>query len=256
MRKLKKIVCVFLCCLMVGCTQTTTDTKKEDTTTLSQSDVSKVAKHPNKYKGRSIEVTGKVISNGVDDYGTYKFYMEVEDQLFMVYIEEEEDLSIKTNDYVQVVGTLDGTYQGKSADGYEMDAIKIKSSKNSIEFKESDQIIEETIKVNQSYSQSDVTLTIQKVVFTNKQTLVYIKIENDSDIDYDMDLDDATLTEDDMVFTCKEANMNVDLLEAESSSEGVLTFDLMEENDFTFTCQGQSDESIDEFMISIKRNKE
>lgn len=241
---------------MVGCSQTTQETKKEtkeDTSTLTESDVSKIAKHPKKYRGRAIEVTGKVISNGKEDYGSYKFYMDVDGQTFMVYMENDKDLSIQTNEYVKVNGTLDGTYQGKNSEGYEMDAIKIKSSPSSIEYTNSDQTVKETWKVNQSVTQSDVTLTIQKVEFTNKQTLVYITIENESDIDYDMDLDDAMLTVDDMVYSCKEATMNVDLLKAESSSEGVLTFDLMEENDFTFTCDGESDDSIDTFEINVKQ---
>ena len=114
-----------------------------------------------------------------------------------------------------------------------------------------------TIEVDQTETKGSFEATVSKVDFTKNETRIYVKVKNNSSVDFDNYPDQGVIVQDGKQY---EAEWNEYYpepsteLKAGASSESVIAFEKVEEADFTYSFEGYDDENYDDvtFEFNIK----
>ena len=183
--KMKKSVTAVLCiCLLLMTFLSGCGSSSVDTTPLIDEEITKMYSDPDSYKGRTVELTGKVFNV---DGSSFQMWHNPSDNSENTVVDAADvsDLSVKSGDYVIVKGTIEGKTSGTNAFGAAIDAPEIKAE--SVTVSDYQTVVSPTLKtvdVNQSQEQSGVTVTLEKIEFAAGETRIYVKIDNQSGAQY------------------------------------------------------------------------
>lgn len=184
---MKRIIALLLTltCLftLVGCggsntKQLTDEEKFQQAEKIPENEVANVIMDGEKYKGKRIELIGKVSSFEEKDGETVI-------QLFTtgylpVYVTTKKKVKFKETENVFVAGIVKGKKTGKNSFGAELSLLEIEG----YEFKTGTELpnfkaVKEIV-VNKEQKQGGVKITVQKVEIAEKETRVYMSVENNT----------------------------------------------------------------------------
>jgi hypothetical protein len=141
-----------------------------------------LASNPDAYKGASVDIVGKVfIDPQRDTKGTYfQMWADPKNSEWNTVVGIGDPNSpVSNNDYVRVVGTVKGKYEGKNAFGGDVSAVAVKAS--------SAKVVDATAaatppirvaQVNARQMQNGVTFVLQRVEYATDETRVFVTVEN------------------------------------------------------------------------------
>ena len=155
---------------------------------IAESDYEKIYTNTDAYKGKFVKLTGKIFTDPEkgDNYMGFQMYADPEKYEKNTLIYYSENISLKSDDYVEVTGYIFGTFEGSNAFGGSVSAPVVMAT----ELKKSDYktvmvpTIKEKTYTDKTINQSGCIITITKVEFAEKETRVYVTAENQSGSDF------------------------------------------------------------------------
>ena len=237
--------------------------KKDELQPIKGKALNKVYGNPDGYKDHCVEVTGKVFGEPDYDDGIMAIQIwadpEKNEKNTMVYI-SDEDFEVEDEDYVRIKGIVEGTFEGENMMGGDIEALSINASEYEvISYAEAVAPTTRTVKVNATIKQYGYSVTVQKVEFSDKDTRVYVKVDNNGTDKFSLFSFDSKLIQDRKQYT-EEDKWDNDYPEVCSelavgvSSEGIIAFPKIEEKDFKLIFEAYSEnweEEIDEYTFDI-----
>jgi len=153
--------------------------------------------NPEKYKGEIIQWGAKVFTEPEkDEDGVYfQAYVGGDDRNVAV-LYRKSDFQIKEDDYVIIYGVVKGNFDGENAFGAKLEIPMIEAgyieagSRNDVVAPAS-----EIIPVNDSVTQNQFTVTLEKVELADDETRFFIKLKNDSQSEVSFYTYDSKLTQ-------------------------------------------------------------
>lgn len=223
---------------------------------LTEGEVSLIYGSANNYKKKYVKLTGQVIDVKYDNKGqTITAYTDIANYTndIIVYF-EDKSVSIKQNDYISIDGYIKGADKETSKPyiiGKEVKTISymdaVAPTKKSVEF-------------DKTSSQNDVTITVQKVEFSDVETRVYVKVSNNSKDEFKFQTYSTILTQNAKQYETTYSKTAVDVsssILAGGRSEGILVFPKIEQSNFTLTMKGFStnyDVDFENFTFDLAIN--
>lgn len=257
MKNLKKLIAVLvtLMCVLVLCA-----CGEQDTSPLTDEEISNLYSSADEYKGRTFEFTAQVFNMEKDGDALYiQAWHDIKNYEENTIIEYSGgDVKVNTDDYIKVSGTVDGAFEGENAFGGEVEGVRIIA--DSLEKITAVEAIpaEKVIDVNKTVTKGNYVATLEKVDFTVDETRVYVKIENNSSDTFDVYPDQGVILQCGKQY---EVTYNFDYGEISTeirpgvSSEGIITFDRIDESSFTYLFTGYDNDYNDlefEFKVKVK----
>ena len=236
-------------------------TSDADTSPITADEIDELYTSPDNFVGRTFEFTGSVLDvekDGSDLYiQVYYDILNYDKNTIVVY--PDADISLKDEDFVKVKGTVDGTFTGENYIGGEVEAPQITAKKvKKIDAMEAFPATK-TVEVNKTVEKGDYVVTVSKVDFTNSETRIYVKVENNSSESFDNYPDQGVIVQNGKQYetTWNEYYPEPSCeLRAGASSESVISFDKVDEAPFTFSFTGYDEYTYDElefvFDIDVK----
>ena len=223
---------------------------------LTEGEVSLIYGSADNYKKKYVKLTGQVIDVKYDNKGqTITAYTDIANYTndIIVYF-EDKSVSIKQNDYISIDGYIKGADKETSKPyiiGKEVKTISymdaVAPTKKSVEF-------------DKTSSQNDVTITVQKVEFSDVETRVYVKVSNNSKDEFKFQTYSTILTQNAKQYETTYSKTAVDVsssILAGGRSEGILVFPKIEQSNFTLTMKGFStnyDVDFENFTFDLALN--
>jgi hypothetical protein len=243
--------------------QTTEENKSKGT--IAPEDFDKMYSDPSSYKDYDIEFTGKVFTEPErDETHTYlQIFAKPEnsEQNTLVGIADPE-LKVNMGDYVKVNGFVKEQYEGENMMGAEIVAPVIDA--DSVEIVDYVTAVSPTIKsidINKEIDQQGFVVTLQKIELAEKQTRVYLKVNNKSDSTVYLNSSSTKLLvenkqlEQEYVFESGLPELQSEILSG-VESEGVIVYPAVDVNTQTLKlhAEGYSDNyniTIDPFVFDV-----
>lgn len=231
---------------------------------LSESEIMQMYSDPAKFKGKNVELTGRVFVVEKDADGTYLQVFtdpkNSERNTLLAY--NDPDFNVSENDYVYFTGSVYDEFKGQNAFGAEVTAPMITVD----EIKVIDYITAVSptlheVEVNMEQDQHGYTINVQKIEFADDSTRVYISVANNTNDTINFWKHSAKVVQENNQFETEynyEANypeVHSDILPG-VTSEGILNFPTLnyESNNLTLYLDGSSDNwdlQIDTFQFDI-----
>ena len=206
--------------IIPSCGSDSSDSGKKEY--VKDSEVSKVFKSPDEYEGKYIKLGGKVFNTDRDgDTLALQCWHDVEnsEEDFIAYMNSEEKFS--SDDFVMVEGKIEGEYEGENAFGGEVTCLEISADKmTKSTYQEVAAPTLETKEVNKKQTQGDVTLKITKVEYAEKETRIYVVVNNKSKYDADVFTSSAIVVQDGKQFEA-DSNYEADYPDVGEIAAGV-----------------------------------
>lgn len=190
----KKLMALLLCSLtavmLAACGSSNEGNSSEDKVYLEDSQIQQLFTDPEQFNGKYAKLSGVLLTNPeTDSDGSTALQVFYDaknyDQNFIVYT-NNADASLKSGDYVKVDGKVRGKFTGQNAMGAE---ISIPAIENASVTKSTyiDVVAPTTatLEPNVSSEQHNVTVSVDKVEYSDVETRVYMTIKNDSSEDVD-----------------------------------------------------------------------
>lgn len=231
---------------------------------LTDAEISNMYSEPGKYKDRSIELTGKVFSE--PEY-------EDNDVYFQMWADPENserntivkysggEVKPKDGDYIKLSGYVHGTFEGENVFGVKITCPKIFAE--SLEIVSYKDVVAPTIseiKLDEpTQEQYGYSVTIQKVELAEKETRVYIKVDNSGREKFNLYSFNSVIIQDGKQFE-EEKNYSADYPEVQTglnvgvSTEGVFCFPAIGNSDFQIILEGSSEnyeEKLKPFVFDV-----
>lgn len=182
LRKLAVIILAMLAAVFIlaGCGSS----EPEEKVYLEDSEIDAALSDGDSYKGKYINIAGKVFSIDKDgDTTAMQVWYDVEnaEQQFIVYADKELVGAVKEDDFVRVDGKIKGTFTGENYFGGEITAMMIEA--DTVDVGGYDDIYapaESTKEVGETKDQYGVSVTLEKIEYAKGEARVYVKVQNDS----------------------------------------------------------------------------
>lgn len=202
---------------------------------LEDSEIDAALNDGDSYKGKYINIVGKVFSveKDGDTIALQAWYdPETANQQFIVYADKELAADVKEEDYIKVEGEITGTFTGENMLGGEVSAMMINAE--ALETGGYDEIYapaESTKEVGETKEQHGVSVTLDRIEYAKGEARVYLSVKNESGYQASIYTYDAKALQDGKQFEHQdnyEANPDGsedigDVLDG-ASKEGVLRF--------------------------------
>lgn len=137
---------------------------------------------PSAHKGASIDIVGKVFGEAESDGDGVSWQMfgdPHKSRFDIVVLYSDPGFTVKRDDYVHVVGTVDGETKGKDAVGGPVIAAKVTASAAEVvNALAAAQAAIKTITPNAAKDQHGLVITLEKVEFAAEETRVFISVVN------------------------------------------------------------------------------
>lgn len=151
---------------------------------ISETEIADLFTTPDNFKGKYVKLSGQVFVDPEkdDDEIALQVWHDPQnaEKNFIVYYKGE--VTVKTNDYIEVDGKITGEFKGENAFGGEVtapmieaDTLEVKSYMEAVV-----PTISEIIPENAIAEQNGVALKVDKVEFAEKETRVYLTESNSS----------------------------------------------------------------------------
>lgn len=266
----RNILALFMCCLfctLTGCggssgskSSSTPQTPPEP---LSEREVKMMYSDPQSYVGSVVELTGQVFS-GVeyDDEGVYfQLWADPENfDLNTVVAYKDPDFELEGDDYVRLTGKVVDVFEGENMMGGTITAPAILASKVEIlSYKDAVMpTIATATATNATIDQLGYAVTIQSVELAEKETRVYISIQNNGSNEFTLYGFNSVLIQDSTQYEYQ-PNYTADYPEHQTqirpgiTTEGVLVFPAIREEPFQIILEGSTydwNEDIGEYVFN------
>jgi len=143
-----------------------------------------VQSDPDSYKGSPVDFVAQVFTDPQRDAkGTYlQVYVDPKNSDWATIVAvRDPNLQIAAQDYVHVVGVINGKYTGKTVLGVPVtDPVVIASSVTKATALDAATPATSTINVDSTQKQSGVAITVSKVEFAPDETRVFVSVHNSS----------------------------------------------------------------------------
>lgn len=219
---------------------------------------------PENFKNHMVEIVGKVFNTPeyTDSAVSFQMWVDFENNdkntLINVY---DPNFKVKADDYVKIVGLVGDVFKGMNAFGAEVTApiVDAKDAKV-LTYQE---VVVPTIKevaVNKTVTQLGYSVTVSKVEFAEKETRVYVKVENKGIAKFNLYSFNAKIVQDNKQFEEKNnwdadyPEIQTDLLPS-NTTEGIIAFGPLEIKPFKilFDCSSDNwDEDLNDFEFDIQ----
>ena len=201
------------------------------------------------FKNHYVELVGKVFSIERSDSGVVALQMfqdfENSDNNTIVYLTDEKS-EIEKNDFIRVIGKVDDVFVGTNAYGAELSAPTIIASEYSIlTYIDAAAPTLKTVEVNKTQTQYGYSVTLQKIEFSEKETRLYIKIDNNGSDKFSVYEYNIIVSQNGKQYEYQ-YNYDADYPEIQSgllvgnSSEGIIPFPKLSQDSLTITIEGDS----------------
>ena len=224
--------------------------------------IANMYKNPEEYKYHCFTLTGKVFNVvGMSD-GQLHFQMnqDTENAENNTYVIYDDDIKLSEDDYVIVTGTVQGTEEYENMLGGTVETVMFHaSSVEVVDYKDAVAPTLKEVQVNESKTQYGYKVTVEKVEFAEKETRVYVKVDNGGKSTVSIYAYDAIAVQNGKQYQ-HEDNWEAEYPELQSdlrsgnSTEGVLVFKGLEQKYFKVIMGGYSDdweEDIKDFEINV-----
>lgn len=231
---------------------------------LTDSEISSMYSDPKKYKGRSIELTGKVFSE--PEYEDNDVYFQMwadpensEKNTIVKYSGGE--IKPKDGDYIKLSGYVHGVFKGENAFGAKITCPQVVAE--SLEIVSYKDVIAPTIveiKLDDATKeQYGYFVTIEKIELAEKETRVYVKVNNSGSAKFNLYSFNSVIIQNGKQFEEK-SNYAADYPEVQTglnigvSTEGIFCFPAIENVDFQIILEGSSEnykERLDPFVFDV-----
>lgn len=200
---------------------------------LEDSEIDAALSDGDSYKGKYINIAGKVFSIDKDgDAVAMQVWYDVEnaEQQFIVYADKEIASGVKEDSFVKVDGKITGTFTGENYFGGEITALMIDAE--SLKVGGYDDIYapaENTKEVGETKEQHGVSVTLNKIEYAKDEARVYLSVKNESGYQASIYTYDAKAIQDGKQFEHEdnyEAGYDGDIGDVVdgASKEGILRF--------------------------------
>lgn len=223
---------------------------------LTEGEVSLIYGSADNYKKKYVKLTGQVIDVKYDNKGqTITVYTDIANYTndIIVYF-EDKSVSIKQNDYISIDGYIKGADKETSKPYIIGKEVKI------ISYMDAVAPTKKSVEFDKTSSQNDVTITVQKVEFSDVETRVYVKVSNNSKDEFKFQTYSTILTQNAKQYETTYSKTAVDVsssILAGGRSEGILVFPKIEQSNFTLTMKGFStnyDVDFENFTFDLAIN--
>lgn len=268
-KKLTIVLLLFLCMqLLISCRKTSPDTGsiEKSNLLLTQQEIEMLYIKPEDYKGRLVELTGKIFLDVKRDTKNVYFQMyqdiaNIRNNTVVAYADQE--FSINKGDYVRVKGRVVDGIKGEKILDAEMSAPRILAE--SVEVISYKDIFAPTLKEIRSgevIDQYGYNIALEKVELAEKETRVYLAVNNNGNSKFTLYSFSSVIMQDGEQYEIQN-NWEADYPEIQSEfdvgeqSEGIICFPPIKASDFKIIFKGNShnwDEQIKpyEFNVSIQ----
>lgn len=213
---------------------------------LNETEISLIYGTPNNYKNKYVKLTGKVVEVKFDNKGqTIYAVTDIENftNEIVVYL-DNKTVAIKEGDYISVDGYI--KVATKTTDKPYIIGKEVKV----ISYLEAAVPTKKLITVDKSVTQHNVTVTIQKVEFGDKETRVYLKVQNNSNVEFSLYEFMTILTQNSKQYQTQSSRTSQELsnkILPGGNSEGIIVFSKIDQSNFTLTSEGHSSDYNVEF---------
>lgn len=218
---------------------------------------------PEDYKDHYFELTGQVYNVvGIYD-GVLVFQMNEDIDNFghNTTAYTMEDIDLEHGDYVRIKGFVQGIEDYENVSGGTSQAVLfLCESIEKIDYIDASSPTIKSVKVNESQSQYGYKVTVQKVEFSEIETRVYVRIDNDGKSEVSFFSHNAVAVQNGKQISSGH-NYNADYPDFETSlkpgnyTEAIIVFNGLDQKDFTFVISGLSFdgwESMKDYKIEVK----
>lgn len=265
MKKILSLLMILgLCAGLTACGGDKSSEPKEKVF-IEDSETGSMYSNPKNYEGKYVTITGRVFSNPEEDEGIIAFQLwadpENNDKNTIVGCEKNVCSDVKSDDYVKVTGYIAGEFEGENMMGGKVTAPQIKAeSVEKISYADAVSPTTKSLDVNIKKSQNNVDMTVSKIEFAEKETRVYLTINNKGKSKFSFYSFNSKLTQDGKQYE-EQSNYEADYPEINSEilpgikSEGIVTFPAIKQSDFKLIFEGYSDDyniDFDNYTFDIK----
>ncbi|MCY9441842.1 DUF4352 domain-containing protein [Bacillus spizizenii] len=242
-------------------TATTSSASKKSTKTVQKADMEKLYTNANQFKNYKVDLYVKVFDVEQDDDGTYLQGYNNPEKLSKntLIMSDDSDLDIKDDDIIHVVGTVKDKYNGENALGGSVSAPRIiADSIEKSDYATAFAPAKKTINVDKTQNQHGFALTLQKVELAEKETRLYVKIENKSQDEISFYDFNAKIIADNKQLERKDDLSSYPKIQSEVlpgvNTEGVIVFPKIESKTAKIILEGSSenyDITINPFTFEV-----
>lgn len=257
---MKQKICGLLAMLLLlsGCGSST----PTDTSPMSEDEISQMYSDPESFKGRTLELYGRVFNEPeYDDDGVYfQMWGDPENgERNTIVACKDTSLKLQDDDYVHISGSVSGKYEGENALGGKITAPAIiADSVEVVTYQEACAPTLYTATVQTAaQTQCGYTVSVDSVELAEKETRVAVTVTNNGAAAFSLYEYSAKIVQNGKQFE-REYNSYADYPELQSdlmigaSTTGIITFPTLGKADFDITLTGSSDnwdESISPFTF-------
>lgn len=231
---------------------------------MSESEIKELYTDPSKYEKRSLELAGKVFATPEYDEDAVYFQMWADPEnselnTFVKY--ENPNIDLKDGTYIKLKGTVYGSVEGENAFGAKVtgpmivtDSIEVVSYQDVVAPAIHTITLDEPTQTQRGYS-----VTIEKIELAEKETRVYIKVENNGSDKFNLYSFNSIIVQNGKQYE-EETNYSADYpqvqtsLRAGVSTEGIFCYPAIEYESFELVLDGSSEnyrEEIKPFAFEI-----
>lgn len=218
---------------------------------------------PENLKNHCVEIIGKVFTapEYTDDCVAVQMWEDTENAAnnTIVYI-YDKDFKVNVDDYLKVVGIVGDTFTGENALGGEVTAPTITASEYEVvSYQDALAPATKSIDVNDTQTQYGYSVTVQKVEFSERETRIYVKVENQGSSKISIYGFNAKVSQNGKQYGTQDnwdagyPEIQSELL-AGNTTEGIIVFPVLEKGDFSITFEGYSEnweEDIKPYTFNI-----
>ncbi|MBK5253997.1 MAG: hypothetical protein JJE03_06035 [Peptostreptococcaceae bacterium] len=263
---MKKIIAFLLVMtiglVLYGCGDDSALEEPSNTSPIQDTETTALYTSPDDFNGRTFEFSALVFEISEDpdsDMVALQAWYDIEnyDKPTIIYYDNTSSLDFKQDDFIKVSGTIDGELEGDNAFGGTISAPTVDATSVAIISAADAFPATKTISVDETIEQYGCSLTVSKVDFTKTETRVFIKAENASSGEMSIYSNMGVLIQNGKQY---ETDYNSYYPEVSSDiksgaySEGVVTFPLVNMENFTISFEGYDDDYNDlnyEYTITL-----
>ena len=231
---------------------------------LTETEIDQLYTDPGAFKGRRVTLTGRVFQNPEKDRNVmyFQIFTDIEnsDRNTVIAYQSDEAL-VAVDDYVRVTGVVQGEDRGYNAFGGIISAPRVLA--DSIEIVSYAEAAAPSLKTVElsgvTQDQYGYSITVHKVEFAEKETRVYVSVQNNGSSSFSVYsfntkiVQDGKQYEEKMNFYADYPEIQTDL-QPGVTTQGVIAFPAMNQSDFQIIFEGYSDnwdESIEDYTFNI-----
>ena len=183
-RRTGELLCLLaIAALLLAACGSSSNEKPAANKTFTRSNYAQLVSNPDDYKGARVRIVGKVFSVERDEKGTYLqvWADPANSEWNTIVTVSDPKLAVAEDDYVKIVGTVTGKFEGENMLGGKVTVPTVIADKV---IKTTALAAASPAKVTlprQTWSRHGLTITISKVEFASDETRVFVDVHNESD---------------------------------------------------------------------------